>query len=214
MISYLEIKRTLKNKLVFLCLLATSCLSTDSLERTEELAPLEISRRTNELYLDKSFFTFVILADSIHGPSVGCGFIAEHALYTAKHVLKNQYKRASIFDAFSSDVAIMGTTLVKGLEICKERHSHGDMLFYTVKGKNIDMKISSVTMHKYTVNASSNIKPGDSGSPVFCTEHSRVAGLVSAYWSEKLGSPNDGGTRGIIATLRPNNFEPIGYYKR
>ena len=208
MIKCPEIEKILRSKFVLLCLLVTSCLSTNSTVST----PVEI--RPDEFYLDKSFFTFVMLDNSTDGMSLGCGFIADHALYTAKHLLKNQYTSASVFQSFAPDVAIMGTTLVKGLEICTERHSDGDWLYYMVGGKNIDIVVCNVRMNKYIVKASSNIKPGDSGSPVFCLGHNRVVGLVSAYWPESSGFLKDGGTKGIIAIIEPNNFEPIGYFKR
>jgi hypothetical protein len=208
MIKCLEMEKTLRSKLVLLCLLVTSCLSTNS-------APsVPVETRPDELCLDKSFFTFVILDNSADGASLGCGFIADHALYTAKHLLKNQYANVSVLNGFVHDVAIMGTTLVKGLEICTERHSDGDWLYYTARGKNIDITICKVRMNKYIVEASSNIKPGDSGSPVLCLDHNRVAGLVSAYVPENLRSLRDGGTKGVIAIIKPNNFEPTGHPKR
>jgi hypothetical protein len=208
MINCLEIKKTLKNKAILLCLLVTSCLSID------RAVSVPVETRSNDFYLDKSFFTFVILDTSREGTSLGCGFIADHALYTAKHLLKNQYTSTPVFQRFSSDVAIMGTTLVKGLEICTETHSAGDWLYYTVRGENIDATICSTELDKYIVDACANIKPGDSGSPVLCMNHNRVVGLVSAYWPESFSSSRDGGTRGIIAIIEPNNFQPTGYFKR
>jgi len=206
----LEMVKTLKSKLAILLLFATSCLNP----QTYVEAPSTLRTAPSQLYIDKSYFTFILTDTGVLGTSAGCGFIADHALYTARHLLKDGSQPTSYYISFTPDVVIMGTTLVKGLEICTERHKDGDQLYYRVKGTNIDLTVCSIGMYKYNVEASSSIRPGDSGSPVFCMKHNRVVGLVSAYWPENRLLPRDGGTVGVIASIRPNEFEPIGYFKR
>lgn len=211
--NYLEMAKTLRSKFIVLPLFVASCLSPQSYVEAPYVESPQVSS-LNQLYIDKSFFTFVLTDTSTFGTSAGCGFIADHAIYTAKHLLKDSSMRRRYSLSFLHDVAIMGTTLVKGLEICTEAHRDGDQLYYRVRGTNIDLTICSIGMYKYNVEASSTMKPGDSGSPVFCMKHNRVVGLVSAYWPEDPSFPRNGGTLGVIAAIRPNEFEPIGYPKR
>jgi hypothetical protein len=142
-------------------------------------------------------YTFIIEQDKGLGKAYCKAFIADHNIYTVRHlyfpVAEGQ-----------SDVVKLGSSLVKGLEICKEEHCPLDLAYYRSHRGMITMNITGDTGDSYDVLTTDSVKWGDSGSPVICSSHNKVIGIVSSFFPNSPLVPEAGGVIARITKIKPD----------
>ena len=156
------------NKLIVLmsCLvLFLACISTN-----EGLFQPIIT--SPDYYQVDSDYTFSIVSDD---RARGRAFIANGKVYTAKHVYGEYTKHGE-------DTVVISETSINGLNICLFEHTVNEFIFYMNQfGDRVDgYSLNMFNGYGYA-QTNRRIIPGDSGSPVFCSDHREVVGLVSAY---------------------------------
>jgi hypothetical protein len=121
-------------------------------------------------------FTFTIEADTREVNTLGIGFIAGSKIWTADHIFNDNG-----YNWVEKDVREIGESPIKGLDICKEDHSIGDIFFYKTKKGPILSQVMLEENEYYEVLMKHPMRVGNSGSPVLCYDHLKVVGLVSGY---------------------------------
>lgn len=124
-----------------------------------------------------------------YGNRSGKAFIAENMIYTAKHVVTQIFPH-------DLDLVIVGTSDIKGSEICRSEHKVGDMFMADEERGRIIFKLESIDGDEDMFETSEPIISGDSGSPLFCMQHGAIVGVVT----KKVSNCNYG-----IATMFPKD---------
>jgi hypothetical protein len=132
---------------------------------------------------------------------LGKAFIANKKLWTARHL----FFHAPIG---TDDSLLLGDSPIFGLLLCPHEHEGGSWFFYkTERGVHRFVVMGQNDLH-FTGTLDRPIKQGDSGSPVTCSEHNAVIGIVSYFYPDQH-SFKQIRFAGCIAKIKNNGRDQI-----
>lgn len=123
--------------------------------------------------------------------SAGTAFFLEGLTITAKHVV-------NLFSHITDDVVVIGEAPVHGHDLCDHDHGEGDTFYYHSRREGPKV-FQIIYEDEYFYGGEGALLPlqGESGSPVFCMEHDKVVGLVTAVLLDEFGR----GVLGIFSII-------------
>jgi hypothetical protein len=132
---------------------------------------------------------------------IGKAFIANKKIWTARHLFYNA-------PIGTDDSLLLGDSPIFGLLLCPHEHEKGSWFFYKTE-RGI---LRFVTMGQNDLHFSGTLdRPmmqGDSGSPVTCSEHNAVIGIVSYFYPDQH-SFKDIRFAGCVAKIKNNGRDQI-----
>jgi hypothetical protein len=109
---------------------------------------------------------------------LGKAFIANKKIWTARHLFYNA-------PIGTDDSLLLGDSPIFGLLLCPHDHEKGSWFFYkTERGIHRFVVLGQNDLH-FSGTLDVPMKQGDSGSPVTCSEHNAVIGIVSYFYPDE-----------------------------